>query len=117
MKWLPLHIRRQLHLATYMYRIINDLSPRNYINKFSYISGGTRDGNNCNLYINKSRTHKEFFYLGAKCWNLLPQSVRSAEDPEDFSNKYKVQLLESVIQDDNYSTNNKFDIFYDISTA
>ena len=115
MKWLPLHIRRQLHLACYMFRIVNGLSPKNYMNKFSYISGGTRDGNNCNLYINKSRSHKEFFYLGAKCWNLLPQSVRSAEYLKDFSEKYKKQLLESVLQDSNYTVNNKFDIFYGIT--
>ena len=116
MKWLPLHIRRQLHLATYMYRIINELCPKNYINKFAYISGGTRDGNNCNLYINKSRTHKEFYYLGAKCWNQLPQPVRSAKGAKDFSIKYKQRLLDAVLQDANYSVNNKFDIFYEIPT-
>ena len=71
MKWLPLHIRRQLHLTAYMFRIINGQSPKNFMNKFTYISGGSRDGNNCNLYTNKSRTHKEFYYIGAKCWNLL----------------------------------------------
>ena len=63
MKWLPLHLRRQLHMATYMYKIVNNMAPPNIINKFSYVSGGSREGNNCNLYINKSRTHKEFFYI------------------------------------------------------
>ena len=68
------------------------------------------------IYINKSKTHKEFFYLGAKCWNLLPQPVRSAQDPKDFSDKYKRLLMETVLQDNNYTTNNKFDIFYEIQT-
>ena len=27
MKWLPLHLRRQVHLAAYMYRIINNKFP------------------------------------------------------------------------------------------
>ena len=63
MKWLPLHNRRQLHLTAYMYRIINGLSPKHFMGKFSYISGSSRDGNNCNLYTNKSHSHKEFYYL------------------------------------------------------
>ena len=39
MDWLPLHLRRQLHLSAYMYRIINENCPRHFIGKFSYISG------------------------------------------------------------------------------
>ena len=40
MSWLPLHVRRQLHLSAYMYRILNENCPRHFIGKFSYISGG-----------------------------------------------------------------------------
>ena len=39
MKWIPLHIRRQLHLSTistYMYKIINGRCPSNFMNKFEY---------------------------------------------------------------------------------
>ena len=114
MKWLPLHIRRQLHLAAYMYRIINGLSPKNFMNKFAYISGGSRDGNNCNLYTNKSRTHKEFYYIGAKCWNLLSQSLRNVECVKDFSNTYKKQLLSSILADQQYKPDNKYDNLYKI---
>ncbi len=31
MKWLPLHLRRQLHLSNYMYRIINNNCPSNFM--------------------------------------------------------------------------------------
>ena len=48
MKWLPLHLHRQLHMSTYMFKIIRD--------KLVYITGGSRDGNMCNLYTNKSKT-------------------------------------------------------------
>ena len=44
MNWLPLDLRRQLHLSTYMYKIINGISPSQFLDKFSYISGGSRDG-------------------------------------------------------------------------
>ena len=115
MKWLPLHIRRQLHLSCYMYKIINGRCPKNFMDRFAYVSGGSRDGNKCNLYINKSRTHREFYYLGAKCWNQLPHPVRSAKDAKDFSSKYKIQLMDTVLLDENYKINNKFDEFYELS--
>ena len=78
MNWLPLHLRRQLHLSTYMYKIIYENSPLQFRNKFAYISGGSRDGNRCNLYTCKSRSHKQFSYLGSKCWNLLPKTLQKA---------------------------------------
>ncbi len=58
MKWLPLHLRRQVHLTSYMFRIINEMCPSPMCNKFNYVSGGSRNGENCNLYINKSKSHK-----------------------------------------------------------
>ena len=79
MKWLPLHLRRQLHLSSYMYKIINGLAPPVFTNKFAYISGGSRDAEMCNLYIPKSKSHKCFSYLGAKCWNSTPTTIRTAE--------------------------------------
>ena len=112
MNWLPLHLRRQLHMTIYMYKIINGNSPPQFINKFSFISGGSRGGENCNLYTNKTKSHKQFFYLGAKCWNLLPQPLRQAESPKALSYTFKNTLLNSVTSDQTYVVNNTFDIFY-----
>lgn len=114
MKWLPLHLRRQVHLASYMYRIINNMCPSNSSNKFSYVTGGSRSGDNCNLYINKSKTHKDFKYLGAKCWNVLPTNLRSSENVKFFGKIYKVRLLNSIIDDSQYSVNNACDHFYEL---
>ena len=116
MKWLPLHLRRQLHLSTYMYKIINGTSPSQFIDKFVYISGGTRGGDNCDLYTNKSRTHKQFFYLGAKCWNNLPQASRHAESSKHFSCKLKNDLLNSIKHDACYAVNNSYDFIYSLYT-
>ena len=112
MKWLPLHLRRQLHLSNYMYRIINDMCPTNFTNKFSYLSGGSRNGESCNLYISNSASHKEFYYLGAKCWNNLSPDTRRLPDISSFSKSYKLKLLSSVIADPSYVTNNSFEHFY-----
>ena len=102
--------------SAYMYRIINGKAPPQFTNKFSYISGGSRDGKSCNLYTIKSRTHKQFGYLGVKCWNLLPQSLQKADNIKDFSNTYKKMLLDSIDIDPNYILNNTFDVFYKLAT-
>ena len=115
MAWLPLHLRRQLHLSSYMYRIINENCPQHFTEKFSYISGRSRDGDSCNLYTKKSKSHKEFFYLGAKAWNILPQSLRASQTVKSFSSAYKNALMENVKNDQNYQINNRFDEFYPIS--
>ena len=116
MAWLPLHLRRQLHLSTHMYRIVNEMCPKHFTGKFAYISGGSRERENCNLYTKKSKSHKEFFYLGAKAWNILPQSLRASESVKKFSSTYKNALLQNMINDDNYQINNYFDKFYSSST-
>ncbi len=115
MKWLPLHLRRQVHLSSYMFKIINNQSPSNFMNKFQFISGGSRDGGNCNLYTPKSKTLKHFYYLGAKSWNVLPSTLRNISDPKDFNKAHKAQLLGAIIHDPRYRTSNAFDFFYKIS--
>ena len=114
MKWLPLHLRRQLHMSTYMYKIINGLSPPQMIQKFVYISGGSRDGENCNLYTHKSRSHKQFYYIGAKCWNSLPQEIRQAETAKNFSAKLKSKFMHAVETDASYMVDNAHDKIYNI---
>ena len=114
MGWLPLHLRRQLHLSTYIYnRILNETCPKNFMGKFNYISGGSRDGENCNLYTQKSRSHKEFLYLGTKAWNIIPQQLRSSTSVKTFSNAYKQLLLSTMTADQNYEAENAYDKFYD----
>ena len=114
MDWLPFHLTRKLHLSAYMYRIINENCPQHFIEKFVYISGGTRDGDNFNLYTQKSKSHKEFFYLGAKAWNILPKSLRASESVQIFSSEYKKALMESVKNNRYYQINNSFNELYQI---
>ena len=85
------------------------------MHKFSYVSGGSREGARCNLYIPKTSTLKQFYYLGAKAWNNLPQRLRLINDPKIFSKVYKTQLLDSITEDPNYAVNNSFDYFYKIT--
>ncbi|HBI39884.1 MAG TPA: hypothetical protein DDY16_02905 [Tenacibaculum sp.] len=111
MGWLPLHLRRQLHLSSYMYRILHEACPKHFIGKFSYISGGSRNAENCNLYTPKSRSHKEFSYLGAKAWNIIPSTLRDCESVNKFSKIYKQSLMTMVLTDENYQGDNSYDRF------
>ena len=90
-----------------MMKIIKGQSPSNFINKFKFISGGSRDGANCNLYTPKSNSLKQ-----ARAWNNLPSDLRKIDNPKTFSKEYKLQLLHSITVDTNYAPNNKFDNFY-----
>ena len=60
-----------------MFKIIRGQSPYNFINKFKFISEGSRDGANCNLYTPKSQNLKNFYYLGAEAWNNLSTDLRN----------------------------------------
>ena len=62
--------------------------------------------NNCNLYIPKSRGHKNFSYLAASCWNTMPHELRYLDDIKKFSNNLKAQLLSSVTNDATYDSCN-----------
>ena len=54
-----------------------------------------RSSESCNLY--KSTLHKNFYYLGAKCWNII-------EHIDKFSKTYKAQLLRLIITFPNLTT-------------
>ena len=112
MKWLPLHLRRQLHTSNYVFRIIKECCPHDMKDKFKYTSGGSRIAENCNLYVPKSKTHKEFYYLGAISWNSLSSDLRNLDDVKEFSNKLKALYLSSILSDVNYRPDNSVDYIY-----
>ena len=114
MKWLPLHLRRQLHLSTYMYKIINNQGPQQFNSTFSYVSGGSRDAEKCNLYTPKSRSHKSFEFLGAKCWNSISHNVRTSSSVESLVSEMKRKFMDKVCNNSRYTVNNNFDFFLQI---
>ena len=56
--------------------------------------------------IYKSVTLKNFYYLGAKAWNVMPTKMRNLDDPRIFGKKYKAKLLDCITKDKNFSVNN-----------
>ena len=106
MGWLPLHLRRQVHLTTYMFRVLKGNSPAHFADKFQYVSGSSRGANNGNLFITRSDTLKDFSYIGAKCWNSVPTVLREFSDVKLFSKVLKKRLLASIQDDENYRVDN-----------
>ena len=114
MGWLPLHLRRQVHLTAYMFRILKGNSPSNFADKFQYVSGNSRGANNGNLYITRSDTLKDFKYIGAKCWNSVPKVLRGFTDVKLFSKVLKDRLLASIQENTNYKVDNLFSRVYQL---
>ena len=96
-----------------MHKIINGQAPPAFVDKFAYVSGGSRDAERCNLYIPRSKTHKSFLYLGAKCWDSIAFTVRTEGSTDKFCKILKASFLHDVTSDDtNYRANNQFDLFH-----
>ena len=116
MKWLPLQLRRQLHLSSYMYKVLNENCPKQFIDKFRYVSGGSRNAEKCNLYTIKSKSHKHFQYLGAKFWNEIPQPIRESPNIGSFNSSIKTSLYKKFYNDEQFIVKNVFDSAYEIET-
>ena len=56
----------------------------------------------------RSKSLKDFYYLGAKCWNITPLDLRDIEDVKLFSKAYKARLLNAIKEDQDYRVNNNF---------
>ena len=67
--------------------------------------------------MKKSKTLKDFYYLGAKCWNSLPSSIRVKNDVKSFSNSYKAELLSSITSDVNYLINNGYEYMHKVTSV
>ena len=87
-------------MSTYMFKIINGNSPPQLRDKFVYITGGSMDGNMCNLYTNKSKTHKQFH---------ITTSTKT------FSNTLKCRLLHNIEIDKRYVVNNFYNYIYKLN--
>ena len=114
MNWLPLQLRRQTNLATVMFKVINGIAPPNISNLFNYCSG-SRSSEQCNLIIDNTTGHKEFKYIGAKCWNDVPTKLRECGSFKSFRKGYKTIMFETYKNKVDYNYNNIYDSLLETS--
>ena len=92
-----------------MYKVINGISPFQFVDKFSYISGGSRDGESCNIYTYKSKSR--FLYILDRNAGFYYHSPFAKLNLQKRfkTNLYKSKLLDSIKKYSNYIIDNSFD--------
>ena len=94
LSWDDLETSRRKHTAILMYKIVNKEAPSYLNNLFKYCNDkyemrekGSR------LILPKFNTefskNKSFSFIGAKIWNSIPYSIRSAPTLSAFNKKIK----------------------------
>ena len=76
---------------------------------------GLRSSEQCNLIVDNTASHKEFKYIGAKCWNDVPVKLRVYESFKHFRKGYKNILFETYKNKVDYDHNNLYDSLLEIS--
>ena len=67
-----------------------------------------------NVIINPEHTKPT--YLGAKCWNTIPENIGTIECSVKFSQCMKSKFMSDAIQGvSSYEINNSFDYFYTLA--
>ncbi len=86
-----LHVRREKHICTEMYKIVHELYPRGLMSNIQMLeqvsSRVTRQSSALALYVKKPRlelTKRSFFYRGPILWNKLPVYLQQAPTLECF---------------------------------
>ena len=89
--WDNLSLRRKKHKSILMYKTINKLTPEYLQNLFSFRSTNYNLRNaEMKLNLPKPRTEylkRSFCYSGARLWNTLPHSARTANSLRHFKNE------------------------------
>ena len=93
LKWYTLKDRYNFHLATTMYKIMNDHAPNYLVNRFNVKYSGYDLRGFKNLSIPKPNTDfkkRSISYCGATIWNSLPTDVKSKCNVSTFKKYYKI---------------------------
>jgi hypothetical protein len=87
---LPLHDRRETHITSMIYRIINNQAPP-YLNKLIQINqNNTRSANKLIVQKPRNNFHKKSFFVSAPIiWNKLEEDVRTKSTINSFKSSIK----------------------------
>ena len=93
LNWSTLDQRRRYHTATYVFKVLNGLSPPYLQNTFELSVHKTKRclRNSYRIYIPFVRTtiaKNSFYYQGAALWNSLDQSLYSSTTLATFKSRY-----------------------------
>ncbi|KAG7308368.1 hypothetical protein JYU34_005566 [Plutella xylostella] len=96
LKWLPIRLRRNTHILTVLYNVLNNPAAPHYLRcKFTYLCShgrALRSQENKMLSVpsHNSATYSNSFAIKAvNLWNALPMDVRLSSSPNAFKNNLK----------------------------
>lgn len=96
---LKIEARRQLHLASLMFEVVNFNRPDYLFSKIKFSRFALRYPRKARLPL-ENQMHKtaaftgSFRYCATKCWNNIPPPLRQIKSKQTFKKKLKILLLE-----------------------
>ncbi|CAH2109029.1 unnamed protein product [Euphydryas editha] len=97
LKWLPIRLRRNLHLLSLLYCILyNPLSPSYLKERFVFLGSNSdlhlnlrsRSDNRLKMFASQSQAYSNSFTMkAAKLWNSLPGKVRHSDSLSTFKKR------------------------------
>lgn len=104
LKWLPIRLRRNIHILTLLYNILfNPLTPIYLKERFQFMHSShqlnLRSSETLQLKIPVHTTtfyDRSFSVQAARLWNALPVSARQAQTLSSFKNKVRLFYLSQL---------------------
>ncbi|CAH2091775.1 unnamed protein product [Euphydryas editha] len=104
LKWLPIRLRHDMHILSFLFKILNDPNSPSYLrSRFQILPTPSRSRRPCittMLDIPKSNTKflfRSFSVYSALLWNKLPKDIQLSPSANCFKNKLKQHLLTQII--------------------
>ena len=101
--WLPIRLRRDMHILSLLFKILNYPNFPSYLrSRFNILPTPTRSRRSCvipTLDIPKSNTkffQKSFSVYAASLWNKLPKSIQRSPSIVTFKSQLKKYLLATL---------------------
>lgn len=98
-RMVKMEYRRQLHLATLLFGVIQNKAPIYLYNKLSWVRANNNYATRASSYRLSVPAHRtaafrgSFRYAATKCWNNLPPPLRILKNVHTFRSKYKLYLF------------------------
>lgn len=100
LKWLPIRFRRNCHILTLLYSVLNNTKAPEYLrSRFTPLSSHGLSLRSSNINVLAIPRHTSDFYSSSftvqavRLWNSLPHSIRSSESIWTFKTKVKLFYL------------------------
>ena len=104
LNWLPIRLRRDMHILTFLFKILNYQNFPAYLrSRFNVLPIPSRSKRSCvipSLDIPKSKTkylQKSFSVYASSLWNQLPNPIQKSPSLMSFKSQLKKHLFASEI--------------------